>query len=207
MNSSSKIRQLTRLAILVAIIFLLSFIRPFKLTLVQIPVIIGATLLGPAAGAILGFFFGLSEYIQALEGAQLLTTSALNYAPFAYTLVCFIPRILMGWLTGLLAHRFKSISEKRRSKQKKFLVGGVLHHGLIGFIGSMLNTVLYLGSFLLLLKDVLAAAITNGMSVIGYVLVLVCFFGLAEAFVSALVVPAVCRAMEVIFRRQPAPKH
>lgn len=207
MNSSKKIRQLTRLAILVAIIFLLSFIRPLKLTLVQIPVIIGATLLGPAAGAILGFFFGLSEFIQAIEGAQLLTTSALNYAPIAYTIVCFIPRTLMGWLTGLLAAYFKKFSARQQSKQKKLFSGGFWQHSLIGFIGSMLNTVLYLGSFLLLLNEVLSAANTTGLGVIGYVFVLVFFFGLAEAVVSALVVPAVCRAMEVIFRRQPTPKH
>lgn len=207
MNSSSKVRRLTRLAILTAIIFLLSYIRPFKLTLVQIPVIIGATLLGPVEGAVLGFFFGLSEYIQALEGAQLLTTSALNLAPVAYTLVCFIPRILMGWLTGLLAVRLKKFSEKQRSRGKKFLAGGFSLHCLIGFTGSMLNTVLYLGSFLLLIGEVLAAANTTGMSVIGYILILVFFFGLSEAIVASLVVPAVCRAMEVIFRRQPKPKH
>ena len=207
MNSSKKIRQLTRLAILVALIFLLSFVRPLKLTLVQIPVIIGATLLGPAAGAILGFFFGLSEYIQAMEGAQLLTTSALNYAPLAYTAVCFVPRILMGWLTGLLAARVKKFSESQRKKQKKFLAGNFTQHSLVGFTGSMLNTVLYLGSFLLLLDEVLSAANTTELGVIGYVLVLAFFFGLAEAIVSALIVPAVCRAMEVIFRRQPTPKH
>lgn len=207
MNSSRKVRRLTRLAILTAIIFLLSYIRPFKLTLVQIPVIIGASLLGPIEGAILGFFFGLSEYIQALEGAQLLTTSALNLAPIAYTAVCFLPRILMGWLTGLLAVRLKKFSEKQRNAQKKFFSGSFLVHCTIGFIGSMLNTVLYLGSFLLLIGEVLAAANTTGMSVIGYVFILVFFFGLSEAVVSALVVPAVCRAMEVIFRRQPTPKH
>lgn len=207
MNSSAKVRKLTRIAILVAVIFLLSFFRPLKLTLVQIPVIIGAILLGPGSGAILGFFFGLSEYIQALEGAQLLTTAALNFNPIAYTFVCFIPRILMGWLTGLMATRFKSLAEKHKNNRKKALSRGILYHGLTGFLGSMLNTVLYLGSFLLLLSEVLSNANTTGFSVIGYVFILVVFFGLAEAIISAIVVPAVCRAMEIIFRRQPTPKH
>lgn len=206
MNSSAKIRKLTRIAILVAVIFLLSFLRPLKLTLVQIPVIIGATLLGPASGAILGFFFGLSEYIQALEGAQLLTTAALNASPIAYTIVCFIPRILMGWLTGLMAAGFKKQAGKHQNDPKKAVSRGILRHGLIGFLGSMLNTVLYLGSFLMLLSEVLSEANTTGLGVIGYVFVLVFFFGMAEAVISAVVVPAVCRAMEVIFRRQPTPR-
>lgn len=206
MNSSSSVRKLTRLAILVAVIFLISLIRPFKLTLVQIPVIIGATLLGPAAGAILGFFFGLSEFIQALEGAQALTSAALAYSPIGYALVCFIPRILMGWLTGLIASLLRKSAEKKESTKQK-PSRGIVRNGCIGFFGSMLNTVLYLGSFLLLLGDVLSAANTTELGVIGYVFILVFFFGVSEAVISALVVPAVCRAMEVIFRRQPKPNH
>lgn len=60
-------RRLVRMAVLVAIIFLLAFtplgylvIGPIAATTIQMPVIIGAVLMGPTAGAILGGFFGLS---------------------------------------------------------------------------------------------------------------------------------------------------
>ena len=73
MNSSSKVQQITRMAILVAIIFLLSFtplgyltIGPIAATTIQMPVIVGAVMMGPAAGALLGFFFGLSAMIKVL---------------------------------------------------------------------------------------------------------------------------------------------
>lgn len=206
MNSSAKIRNLTRIAILVAVIFLLSFIRPLKLTLVQIPVIVGATLLGRVAGVVLGFFFGLSEYIQALEGAQILTTTALNMDHVLFVFVCFVPRILTGWITALLAAKFKRNSEKRKNTAKKS-DGRVLHHSLTGFFGSLLNTILYLGFLYLLFRDALAQTNTTDGGTLVFILVLFFVFGIPEAIISAVVVPAVCRAMEVIFRRLPAPKH
>ena len=73
MNSNSKVHQITRMAILVAIIFLLAFtplgyltIGPIAATTIQMPVIVGAVMMGPAAGAVLGFFFGLSAVIKVL---------------------------------------------------------------------------------------------------------------------------------------------
>ena len=62
MNNSAKVHQITRLAILVAIIFLLAFtplgyltIGPIAATTVQMPVIVGAVMMGPVSGAVLGF--------------------------------------------------------------------------------------------------------------------------------------------------------
>ena len=80
MNNSAKVHQITRLAILVAIIFLLAFtplgylaIGPIAATTIQMPVIVGAALMGPACGAILGFFFGLSAVVKVLTmpGAEI----------------------------------------------------------------------------------------------------------------------------------------
>lgn len=205
MNISSRAFRFTRIAILVALIFLLSMI-PFKFMLAQIPVIIGATLFGPAAGAVLGFFFGLSEYIQAFIGATQLPKIALAHAPVIYTAICFTARILMGWLTGLIAASFRKSAEKHAKDSGKAPAVGLLQYSFIGFTGSILNTVLYLGSFFILLTDVLAGANTTGTGVFSYVMILALFFGIPEALISSLVVPAVCRSMEVIFRRLPAPK-
>ena len=206
MNISSKALRFTRIAILVALIFLLSTFQS-KFVLAQIPVIIGAALFGPAAGAVLGFFFGLSEYIQAFMGSTLLPKAALAHAPVIYTLICFLSRILMGWLTGLFAARIKKNAEKKAESTGGKPGVSIWKHGLIGFTGSLLNTVLYLGSFFVLLADVLMDANTTGTGLFGYVLILAVFFGIPEALISALVVPAVCRAMEVIFRRLPTPKN
>lgn len=217
MNSSSKIRKLTRLAILVAIIFLLSntplgylSIGPIAATTVQMPVIIGAILLGPVSGAILGFFFGLSALIKVLTvpGADAFATMVMQYSPFAYLFVCMVPRILMGWLSGLLAAGLKKISPKQGESKKKFLSNAIVQFSVTGFLGSMMNTVFYLGSLWLLASEVIATAYGTDVSAVGgIVMTTAATAGIPEAIISALVVSTVCKAMEVIFRRQPAPKH
>jgi len=205
MNSSLKVRRLTRLAILTAIIFLLAntplgylSIGPIAATTVQIPVIIGAVLLGPASGAILGFFFGLSALIKVLTvpGADAFATMVMQYSPFAYLFVCMVPRVLMGWLSGLLAAALKKISSR------------ILQYGISGFVGSMLNTVFYLGSLWLLASELIAVSYGVDVSAVGgIVMTTAATAGIPEAIISALIVGTVCKAMEVIFRRQPTPRH
>ena len=111
MNRSEQVHRITRLAILVAIIFLLAFtplgyltIGPISATTIQMPVIVGAVLMGPQAGLILGFFFGLSAIVKVLTmpGADPFATMAMSYAAFRYIIVCMGSRVLMGWLAGLL---------------------------------------------------------------------------------------------------------
>ena len=217
MNSSKKIRQLTRLAILVATIFLLAntplgyiSIGPIAATTVQIPVVIGAALMGPFSGAILGFFFGLSALIKVLTvpGADPFATMVMQYSPFAYLFVCMVPRILMGFLSGVLADVFKKITDKRNNGEKNRLGNDILRYGVTGFAGSMFNTVFYLGSLWLLASEVIATAYGVDVSAVGgIVMTTAVTAGIPEAIVSALVVTTVCKALEVIFRRQPTPKH
>lgn len=206
MNSSLKVRHLTRLAILAAIIFLLAFtplgyltIGPIAATTVQMPVIIGAVLLGPASGAILGFFFGLSAVIKVLTmpGTDTFATMALQYSPFAYITICMIPRIAMGWLSGLFGAAMKRFSASRAATGSS-----VLTYTVTGFVGSMMNTVFYLGALWLLAAEVIATAYGTDLSAVGgIVMTTAVTAGIPEAIVSALVVSAVCKAMDIVFRR------
>ena len=90
-NTSNKVHQITRMAILVAVIFLLAFtplgylsIGPIAATTIQMPVIIGAAMMGPVSGAVLGGFFGLSALVKVLTmpGADPFATLALAHSPF-----------------------------------------------------------------------------------------------------------------------------
>ena len=38
-----------------------------------------------------------------MPGADLFATTIMTYSPFLYIVIAMIPRILMGWLAGLLA--------------------------------------------------------------------------------------------------------
>ena len=72
-QNTEKIRRLVMLAVLTAIVLLMAFTPlgylklPFlEISFLMIPVVLGAILLGPAAGAILGAVFGLTSFFQCL---------------------------------------------------------------------------------------------------------------------------------------------
>ena len=133
-----KIVFLAEIAILAALVLLLSFtplgylrIGPLSLSLLMIPVAIGAVVMGPLAGAILGCLFGLTSFAQCFMGILV----AAN--PFFAFVVCVVSRTLAGLLCGLVFKAFKG-SQK---------VGPVL---VANLSASLLNTVLFLGLLALL---------------------------------------------------------
>lgn len=101
-------KYLVELALLVAIILLMAFTpigyiktAGLEITLIVVPVAVGAVTLGPTAGAILGGVFGLTSFIQCF-GMSAFGTVLLGVNPFLTFLVCVPTRILDGWLTGLI---------------------------------------------------------------------------------------------------------
>ena len=205
MRNSGKVHQITRVAILVAIIFLLAFtplgylrVGPIAATTVQMPVIVGAVLMGPSVGAVLGFFFGMTAVISVLimPGAAAFATLAMTHSPFAYLLVCLGARILMGWLSGLLAAGLHRLSSRRFS---------LLGYGMTGLVGSAMNTVFYLGGLWALCAGVISQYYGIDLSGVGgFVMTAAVSLGAPEALVSCVVVAAVCKALEkvpVLFKR------
>ena len=210
MNNSAKVHQITRLAILVAIIFLLAFtplgylaIGPIAATTIQMPVIVGAVLMGPASGAVLGFFFGLSAVVKVLTmpGADAFASLAMTHSPLAYLTVCMGARIAMGALTGLLASGLKKLPVLNGR-------GSIVGYGIAGFAGSALNTVFYLGMLWGLCAEVISSFYGVDLSGVGALVMGTAYAaGIPEAIVSCIVVGAVCKAVEkspVLFKRQPA---
>lgn len=200
-------RKLVRMALLTGIIFLLSFtplgyvtLGPIAATTIQMPVIIGAILMGPAAGAVLGGFFGLSAIIKVLTmpGADAFATAALTYSPAAYLFICMVPRILMGWLAGWLNKGLEHIPFLKGN-------GSIVGYGITGFVGSLLNTVFYLGSLWLLVAPVVAQVYAGGdMALVSSIVIgTATGAGIPEAVVSCVVVAVVARALKA-FDHAPA---
>ena len=75
-NSNGKTRRLAGLALFTAIVVVLqllgSFIKfgPFAVSLVLIPIVVGAAVYGVSAGAWLGFVFGVVVTIAVVTGAD-----------------------------------------------------------------------------------------------------------------------------------------
>ncbi len=137
-------KQFVELALLVAVIVLLAFtpigyIRTFglEITLIVVPVTVGAVTLGPAAGAVLGAVFGITSFIQCF-GMSPFGAVLLGINPAATFVVCVISRVLMGWLTGVA---FRGLSNMQ-SLRKAAVVAANL-------IGPLLNTFFFMGLLVL----------------------------------------------------------
>jgi len=197
-NVNPKVGRLARMALLVAIIILLTFTPlgyitlPFiAATTIQMPVIIGAVMMGPMAGLALGIAFGLSALCKALmmPGADPVATAILSYNFFLYAVIAIVPRGLMGWLSGLLfAGLNKTLPNQR-----------LISYGITGFVGSMLNTIFYLGSLWLMASGIVAEVYSMDISGVGaMVMTVAATAGIPEAIVSCVIVAAVCRALQAI---------
>lgn len=155
-RNSIRIRRLSILALLSAIVLLMSFtpigylrIGPVSITFLTIPVIIGGIVLGPLEGAFLGLIFGATSFSQCF-GADLLGTALLNYNLFFTILMCFVPRILIGVSSSLFYRLFSKIFLKD-SQQFGNIYNKIrfsFPYIFSSFIGCITNTVLFTGLML-----------------------------------------------------------
>lgn len=78
------------------------------LSLVLVPIVVGAVLYGQNAGALLGGVFGLVVTVMAIQG-QLgpLTTMMVEYNAILTAAVCMLKGIAAGWMAGWVSHLFK----------------------------------------------------------------------------------------------------
>ena len=169
-----------------------------KATTVHIPVIIGAILLVPSAGAILGAVFGVCSLISNTMAPTLLSFA---FSPFMST--TGIPgalkaiwisvgcRILIGvaagWLWILLS---------------KLKVGQLIALPIVGFIGSMVNTVAVMGSIYLLFAQEYAQAREVGVTAVwGLIMGTVTASGIPEAIAAAVLVLALGKVLIQVFKK------
>ena len=99
-------RTLTGLALFTAIVvvlqFLGAFIRfgPFSISLVLIPIVIGAAIYGPKTGALRGATFGVVVTINCITGADLGGQMVFQADPVICILVVLAKGTLAGFLSG-----------------------------------------------------------------------------------------------------------
>ena len=107
-SSHGKIQRMAGMSIFIAIIVVLTilctFVRfgPFSITLALAPIIIGAALYGPGAGAILGGVFGFVVLLTGVfgwDGGTVMYLMSLN--ALGCVLICIGKGAAAGWISGL----------------------------------------------------------------------------------------------------------
>ena len=200
----SNVRYMTILAMLSGVLIVMGAtgigfipLPVIKATTMHIPVILGAVLLGPAAGGILGAVFGLCSIWANTTTPGLLSFA---FSPFMSTTgaagavkavwIALGCRILFGiaagWLWRLL---------------KKGRCNDLVALPVTAAVSTVLHTVLVMGSIYVLLAQQYADAKNVAMSaVFGLVMGTVTASGIPEAIAAAILVTVIGKALLRIFR-------
>lgn len=195
-NTREKTLKLVQMGVLIAIMIIFAFtpigylkVGAIEITFMTIPVAVGAMLLGPACGTILGAVFGITSFIQCF-GMSAFGVFMLSLNPVLTLLVCLIPRVLCGWCGGLIFNALRSIDKTK-----------VVSYAVSSLSVAVLNTVFFMGSIILLfwknetfigqMNDWGIATDTVWVFLVGFV----GLNGIVEAAVSFIVGAAVAKAL------------
>ena len=145
-KSKMSVGELTSIGLMTAILIVMSFTPlgyfrtlGLSISLMMIPVAIGAMIIGPKAGLWLGLVFGATSFYQVLTAPSAFTSALFSISPLYTFLVCVPTRALMGWLTGVL---FQLIHKVDRTNTFSYFAGG--------FLAAFLNTLFFMGTLVLL---------------------------------------------------------
>lgn len=201
-NSNRKFdtRYMVELAMMIAIILLMSFtplgyLRTpgLSITLLTIPVAVGAIILGPKGGAICGLAFGATSFYMALNGSSAFAAMLLSINPFGTFFTCIVARVLEGWLTGLIfAALYKTSARK-------------ISYYVASLACPLLNTLFFMGFLCIFFYNTeYIQGIASGLGVTNPVLFVAAFVGfqgLIEAAICFVIGSIVSRALCAALKR------
>ena len=193
-KTNKKTVRLVLMALLSAIIIMLTCLplrtMGFEITLAVIPIAVGAVVLGPVCGAILGGVYGICSFLQCLG---LLLPSPLGMGliainPVFTAITCIVPRVLCGLFAGLVYKALKNIDKTN-----------FLSHSLACLTCPLLNTVFFMSSLMIFFGQ--TELMQGFMDTLGvynplmFVLAFVGINGLVEAIACFVIATAVAKTL------------
>ena len=194
MKNRQRTLHLTQLSLLIAIELVvgltpLSFITvpPVSITVLHIPVIIGAILLGPTDGALLGVVMGCISIFRATTAAtspvDMAFSPFLSGNPLGSLLVAMVGRVLLGIVAALLFRLFI-----------KLKVPQTVSIALAAVLASLVHTVVVLGLLAVCFADL-------GVGLMAILLTIVSLNGSLEIIDAGVVATAVCKPVLAYLHR------
>ncbi len=196
-SNSAKTLYMVELALMVAIIFVMAFtplgyLRTpgLSITFLTVPVAVGAIILGPKAGAICGLAFGLTSFLQSMSGGGF-GTILFGISPLGTAVTCILPRVLEGWLCGLLFQTVRKLSKN-------------IPYFAASLACPLLNTLLFMSALVLIFyhtEYIQGLAQKLGASnPLMFVIVFVGVQGIIEAAVCTVIASVVSRTLALALR-------
>lgn len=192
----TKTLMLTQNAVLASIVVLMAFtpigylrIGAVEMTFIMIPVAVGAITLGEKSGAFLGLVFGVSSFIQCF-GMSPFGAALLQINPIFTLIMCLVPRVLMGYLCGVIY--------KLLAKAKKGIA--VI---IASFSAPVINTILFIASLMILFgkTDFIMGMRAGTENLMAFLIAFVGLNGVMEIVTTTLIAPPVALAVEKAVRK------
>ena len=188
----AKVKQMVGIALLIALIVVLQaiggMIPPiggFSISLVLMPIVLGAAMYGPSAGALLGAAFGAIVYINCVTGADVGGAMVFQANPVLCFIVVLIKGILAGLVSGIVYKLLKKVN---------------LYVAIIcaAIICPIVNTGVFITCMFLFFIDVLGSR-AGGGDLVGYVLTGLVFANfIPELIINVILSPVSQRVINVI---------
>ena len=195
-------KLLVQLALLVAIQVVMRLlglgrvtIGPLNMSFLTLPIAVGAMLLGPLAGGILGGVFGLFSLWDAISGAGGMTSFFFQNSPVSTVILCVGMRILMGVCCALIFRLFAKLDKDE--KTWSYFVGAIS--------APLLNTIFFMGYIILVFYNTEivqnSVASKGALNPIAWVVALVGVQGLIEAVAVCIIGGILAKVLSKVIRK------
>ncbi len=199
-NQNQKILRMVEMAMLLALVVILQTvgasikIGPVPMTFTLVPIVIGAFLLGPMEGAILGAAFGLVTAIMGMVGADPFTFMLWQENPIFTFLICMVKAVGAGLGAGCI---YKALLKATKGKY----ITPITVFAAVS--APIINTGVFLIGMFVCFYDTLSnMPISNGSGVMAFaILGLAGLNFIGEFLVSLILSPAVVRIVSVVSKK------
>ncbi len=203
MNKSEKTRDMVLTGAFVAIMVIMTIVPVLgyiplgfmNATIIHIPVIIGAILMGPKKGAFLGLVFGFTSMWK--NTILMPNPTSFVFSPFITVgdfsgnwksaVICLVPRILIG----VTAYYVYKLIAGKKGKRK------VAALACAGVAGSITNTLLVMNMIYFFFGNDYAAAahVDTAKGVYAFIIGVICMNGIPEAILAGVLTAAITRIL------------
>ena len=201
-TKSFNTKTLAQIALLIAIELVMRLlglgsipVGPLVMSFLTLPIAIGAMLVGPAAGAILGAVFGLASLYDAITGKSAMTHFFFQESPVSTIILCVGMRILMGVACAYVFRAFSKLDKDE--KTWSYFVGALS--------APLINTILFMGYIVLFfyktefVQNLVAAK--GASNAIHFVILIVGVQGLIEAVAVCIIGGILTKVLSKVIKK------
>lgn len=190
-NNKEKTTKIVLLGLLTAVLLVMSYtplgylhLGAIEITFNVIPVAVAAIALGKTGAVTVGAVFGLTSFLQCVQGTSPFGATLLGINPVLTFILCVIPRVLMGLIAGAI---HKPVMNKIGRKAACFVTG---------FVTAFSNTLFFISALIILFgRTEYIQSLMAGKNVVLFALAFAGVNAVFEMIASTLVTGAVGNAL------------